>query len=191
MRGRSRSSTSRRLSVGDPSAGQGLVEFALVLPLFILLMMAVLEFGFLYNSLLTIQFAAREGVATAAEAGAVDGADCSILNAVEAALSGPVNKADVDFVEIFLSDTNGDEVPGSVNHYVRSGTLTCPGTGDQPYSLQGAEGYPEIDRHDALAEGLDIIGVKVGYDYRGITPIGAGRTWTLTDAATLRMEPKQ
>ncbi len=173
------------------TSGQTLVEFALVLPLFMALMMGVLEFGILYNNLLTIQFAARQGVSAAAQAGAVDGADCSILNAVEEALTSPVDRSEVAAVEIFLSDTAGDAVPGRVNTYTRVGTLDCPGTGDQPYTLVGTEGYVQVDRIDTLAGGLDIIGVRIDYDYHGITPIGAGRIWALTDGATLRMEPKQ
>lgn len=175
----------------DATSGQTLVEFALVLPLFTMLMMGVLEFGFLYNNLLTIQFAARQGVSAAAQAGAVDGADCSILNAVEDALSAPIDRSEIAAVEIFLSDASGDPVPGRMNTYIRAGTLTCPGTGDQPYTLLGAEGYAQIDRIDTLAAGLEVIGVRIDYDYHGITPIGAGRVWALTDGATLRMEPKQ
>ncbi len=172
-------------------AGQGLVEFALVIPLFVGLLMGVIEFGFLYNNLLTVQFAARQGVSAAAQAGGVDGADCSILNAVEKALSPPIDHARVEFVEIFQSDAAGDVVPGVINRYVREGTLDCPGTGTQPYTLVGAEGYPQIDRHDALVEGLDVIGVRLGYEYVGMTPVALGRTWDLSDGATLRMEPKQ
>jgi hypothetical protein len=186
---------SRRLRIRtsgvDDATGQTLVEFALVLPIFTTLLMALLEFGFLYNSLLTIQFAARQGVSAAAQAGAVDGADCSILDAVERALSTPIDRDEVSAVEIFLSDAAGDAVPGWINRYTRTGTLTCPGTGDQPYTLVGAEGYPQIARRDTLVAGLEVIGVRIDYDYLGITPIGAGRTWALSDGATLRMEPKQ
>jgi hypothetical protein len=172
-------------------AGQSLVEFALVIPIFITLLMGVIEFGFLYNNLLTVQFAARQGASAAAEAGGVDGADCSILNAVEVALTVPLDHQRVEFVEIFQSDAAGDAVPGAVNRYLRGGTLDCPGTGVQPYTLVGAEGYPQIGRHDALVEGLDVIGVRIGYQYRGMTPIAYGRSWDLADGATLRMEPKQ
>jgi hypothetical protein len=161
------------------------------MPLFVLLMMGVLEFGFLYNSLLTIQFAARQGVSAAAQAGGVDGADCSILNAIEHALSPPVDRAQVSYVDIFLSDADGDAVAGVVNHYVRTGALDCPGLDTQPYSLAGAEGYPQTTRKDALSEGLDVVGVRIGYLYVGTTPVGAGQTWSLSDGATLRMEPKQ
>ena len=78
---------------GSAQHGQGLVEFALVLPIFVLVMMGVIEFGFLYNNILTVQYAARQGAKAAAEAGGVDGADCSILKAVEAALTSPIDKS--------------------------------------------------------------------------------------------------
>ena len=182
---------------GGSADGQGLVEFALVIPIFVTLLMGVIEFGFLYNNLLTVQYAARQGVSAAAQAGGVDGADCSILNAVEHALTPPINHQRVEFVDIFRSDSAGDVARDPTtdkpiqNHYVRAGILDCPGTGTQPYTLVGVEGYPQIGRHDALVEGLDIIGVRVGYQYVGMTPVAFGRTWDLADGATLRMEPKQ
>ncbi len=162
-----------------------------MIPIFISLLMGVVEFGFLYNSLLTVQFSARQGVSAAAQAGGVDGADCSILNAVEKALTAPIDHDRVEFVEIFQSDAVGSALPGAVNRYVRGGALDCPGTGTQPYTLVGEEGYPQITRHDALVEGLDVIGVRIGYEYVGITPVAFGRSWDLADGATLRMEPKQ
>jgi hypothetical protein len=172
-------------------AGQSLVEFSLVIPIFVALLMGVIEFGFLYNNLLTVQYAARQGVSAAAQAGGVDGADCSILNAVEKALTPPIDHQRIEFVEIFQSDAAGDALPGIVNRYAREGALDCPGTGTQPYTLVGEEGYPQVERHDALAEGLDVIGVRIEYEYVGITPVAFGRSWDLADGATLRTEPKQ
>jgi hypothetical protein len=171
--------------------GQGLVEFALTLPIFVVLMMGVLEFGFLYNNILTVQYAARQGVSAAAQAGGIDGADCSILKAVEKALTAPIDKTRVTSVKIFKADANGDPIPGSINQYVRVGTLDCPGSDTQPYTIVGSEGYPQAERHDSLAEGLDVVGVRIGYLYLGITPLGSGRTWPVSDGASLRMEPKQ
>ena len=181
----------RRQGAGPNEKGQGLVEFALTLPIFVLLLMGVLEFGFLYNSILTIQFASRQGVSAAAQAGAIDGADCAILRAVERALTTPIDKSRISAVEIFQSDASGGVTPGRINRYVRSGVLSCDSGPDEPYSLVGTEGYPQVDRHDALAETLDVIGVRIEYTYAGFTPVGAGRTWVVSDGATLRMEPKQ
>ncbi len=168
-----------------------MVEFALVMPIFVMLVMGLVEYGFLYNNILTVQYASREGVSVAAEAGAVDGADCAILKAVEAALQTPVNRAGINAIEIFQADVNGDPIPGRMNRYIRTGSLDCPGGQVEPYSLDGAEGYPQTDRHDTLSAGLDLIGVHVDFTYFSITPLGAGQTWTLSDGATLRMEPKQ
>ena len=130
-------------------------------------------------------------MSAAAQAGGVDGADCSILHAVEKALTPPIDRARVEYVEIYQSDAAGDVVPGILNRYLREGALDCPGTGTQPYTLVGEEGYPQITRRDALVEGLDVVGVRVGYQYIGITPVAFERTWDLADGATLRMEPKQ
>jgi hypothetical protein len=171
--------------------GQSLVEFSLVIPIFLLLVMGLIEYGFLYNNILTVQFASRQGVSVAAQVGAEDGADCSILKAVEAALQTPINRTSVEAVEVFESDLNGDGISGRVNHYARTGVLDCPGTGEQPYTLVGEEGYPQTERRDSISEGLDLIGVHIDYSYHGITPLGAGRVWTVGDGSTLRMEPKQ
>jgi hypothetical protein len=175
----------------DQEDGQSLVEFALTLPLFMLMLMAVLEFGFLYNNILTVQYASRQGVSAAAQVGGEDGADCAILKAVESALQAPIDKARITAVEVFQSDANGDAIPGKVNRYTRTGLLDCPGTQSQPYSLVGSEGYPQQSRRDSLVDGLDVIGVHIEYVYVAVTPVAAGRSWALSDGATLRVEPKQ
>jgi hypothetical protein len=175
---------------GDTN-GQGLVEFALTLPIFLLLLMGVLEFGFLYNNILTVQFASRQGVSAAAQVGAEDGADCAILKAVEGALTTPIDKNRITAVEVFQSDANGLPIAGRVNRYIRTGLLDCAGITTQPYTLAGVEGYPQTARKDSLADGLEVIGVHIEYVYVGVTPVGAGRTWDVTDGATLRIEPKQ
>lgn len=41
--------------------GQALVEFAIVLPLLLLIIMGILQFGMMINSYLTVQNASREG----------------------------------------------------------------------------------------------------------------------------------
>ena len=97
-----------------------------MIPIFVALLMGVIEFGFLYNNLLTVQYAARQGVSAAAQAGGVDGADCSILNTVEVALTPPIDRHRVEFVEIFQSDAAGDVLPGIVNRYLREGSPGLP-----------------------------------------------------------------
>jgi Flp pilus assembly protein TadG len=68
--------------------GQSLVEFALVLPLLILLLVSIIEFGFIFNSYLTINNAAREGGRVASLGGSYESVRlkaeeaCPILNEI-------------------------------------------------------------------------------------------------------------
>jgi Flp pilus assembly protein TadG len=54
--------------------GQSLVEFAIILPIILLLLMGIVEFGMMLNSYLTIQNVAREG----SRLGIVGGSDVEI-----------------------------------------------------------------------------------------------------------------
>ena len=58
--------------------GQALVEFAIILPILLLLVMGIFEFGMLLNSYLTIQNVSREG----ARLGIVGGTDIEINNLI-------------------------------------------------------------------------------------------------------------
>lgn len=46
--------------------GQGLVEFALVLPILLLFLLGIVEFGWLFNARISLTSAAREGARVAA-----------------------------------------------------------------------------------------------------------------------------
>lgn len=59
-------------------SGQSLVEFAIILPILLLLIMGIIEFGLIMNSYLTIQNASREG----ARIGIVGAADSDIRNRI-------------------------------------------------------------------------------------------------------------
>lgn len=58
--------------------GQSIVEFALLLPILILIIMAIIEFGLLLNSYLALNNASREG----ARIGVVGGTDAQIKSAI-------------------------------------------------------------------------------------------------------------
>ena len=74
---------------GDTSRGQSVVEFALVIPIFLTIMVAIVEFALVFNAQLALNFATREAALAAAEAGNDADADCSILRAVEASIDRP------------------------------------------------------------------------------------------------------
>lgn len=58
--------------------GQSLVEFAVILPILLLILMGIAEFGMMINSYLTIENASREG----ARRGIVGSSDTDIENSV-------------------------------------------------------------------------------------------------------------
>ncbi len=198
--------------------GQALVEFALVIPIFLLLLMGLVEFAFLMNGLLSINYASRDAALIGAEAGNGAGADCQILRKVELDVSAPASAANITEVQIYrtnssgqLLDTNGDVTSGpgqSVDTYSRTGSTTCTladGTSQTvPYTLVGTPTYPDTARCNDIegtAEGcqaghpgLDTIGVAITYHDTWRTPLHAllgllGNGWTVTSSNPMRLEP--
>jgi hypothetical protein len=183
--------------------GQTLVEFALILPLFILLLTAVVEFSLALNAVLAINFASRDASLVAAEAGNESDADCLILATVEERIAAPADHALVTQVRIYRSDKAGNPQQSSL--YTRGGSTTCtePGgaTMSVPYTrVNGAMSYPPPSRCNILAGCADLgrtqidqIGVEITYSYRSHTPIGnllgSSGQLTLIKGNVMRMEP--
>ncbi len=80
------------------------MEFALVLPLFLLLVFGIVECGRVFHAYLVIAQAAREG----ARAGAVGGSDEAILEAVREAAA----TLDVGRLSVAVDPPAGARVPG-------------------------------------------------------------------------------
>lgn len=176
------------------SRGQSLVEFALVFPFFMVIMLGIIEFAFALNAVLAIDFASRDAALAAAEAGNADGADCSILKSVDEGITAPASDADITQIRIFKSDANGNEL-GPVNIYDVGGKAACAGL---PFSLV-SEGYQDTDRCNELAgckvqSTVDTIGVEITYIYKWHTPLHSllslpGNGYTMVKANAMRMEP--
>lgn len=167
--------------------GQGLVEFSLLVPVFTLLLLAMLEFGFVFDHLLTIQYASREGARVGSALVTGGGAlnDCTaggpwtevdplIIAAVTRVLDSPgsrVNMAEIPTIRIYKADVNGDQIGGSVNVW----TYT-PGAGPfvdgrrLDYS-QGSVGWAACRRTNGSPP--DSIGVSLNYTYRMQTALGS------------------
>jgi Flp pilus assembly protein TadG len=203
-------------SVGQRrSRGQALVEFALILPIFLVLLFAIIEFAFLFNAQLSLNYATRDAALVAAEAGNNANADCLILRQVNNDLTAPTDAARVLTVHIYsATETGGALAVPKEQTYTRGGTTTCGsvtvpftiGTNDYPYNVRCSD----LDRTTCSASftgptntGVDIIGVRLEYGYRFVTPLssvfsllgsnsaplwgGAGMTMNVGNA--MRMEP--
>ncbi len=71
------------------------------------ILFGVIEFAFVLNASLSVEFATRDAALAAAEAGTTPGADCSILKVVEASIGAPADKARIQEVQIYRSDASG------------------------------------------------------------------------------------
>ena len=133
--GRCISTSSRPAPTRAGARGQTLVEFALVLPLFMTLMLGLIEFAFLFNSILVVQFAAQNAALVAAEIGDVPGApgklpvaDCAILQEVERDIAAPADRTQISKVDITWVTAAGVSVgtgTTTTTTYTRSGSSDC------------------------------------------------------------------
>ena len=180
--------------------GQALVEFALVLPLLLLLILGIVEFSFVWNSRNTVQFASRDGSMLAAEGGSLLGTDCLVLQRIESDIVSPARAVRVEEVMIYWADKNGGQIGSFKNVYDRSGSTACDlggSTFSVPYTLT-TSGYLEATRCDVLAgcggahTGVDTVGVQITYEHQWLTSFarltGSGITFAETTAT--RVEPQ-
>jgi len=189
----------RRGRTTETERGQALVEFSLVLPVFLLLIFGVVEFGFLYNAAVTVNYVSRVAALLAAEGGRTTGTDCMVLRAIERDMISPAVSSRISTVQIYWSDANGDQMASSVNVYTRTGSMTCTyasGSITVPYTLSTAL-YPEAQRCDVLAgcgglhTTVDDIGVRITYTHQWVTRFGQTIAGAITfqRGTAVRMEP--
>ena len=203
-----------RGAANKKARGQTLVEFALVFPMFVLLLMSVVEFSFAFNANLSLAFASRDAALIAAEAGNGIGGDCVIIQAVTRDVGAPADANAITSIEIFWSDQNGgyknaDNTLKNVWNHSSSTTCNYPdGTSlTVPYT-RATNGYPEASRCNLVSgcggshiPSVDTVGIRVAYTYTWKTPLksliamfGSGTTWSgtgwnLARSNAMRMEP--
>ena len=100
--------------------GQALVEFAFVLPIILLVLMGIIEFGRIFNTYLVLTNASREGARVAA----VGGADLDVTNSVRN-VTPTLNQASLNITinPIEISRTRGLPVTVTTTYNL---PLICP-----------------------------------------------------------------
>jgi hypothetical protein len=189
--GLSRAGTPRRRP-GRPARerGQAIVELALIVPVFLILLAGLLEYGAAIDHHTAMAFAVREGARVGASLGNggsyPDTVDPIILVAVQRGLTDPILIENITSIDIYMADANGEIVPGKINTYDRDGTLI------------GTAGWPATAR--VMGLNGDSIGVRVRYDFHSGTPLamllgmfsGSPPPYTtipMTDRMVMRLEP--
>jgi len=192
------------------SRGQALVEFALVIPLFLVIVVAIAEFSFLFTSYVSIGFATHDASQIAATLGNTPGADIAVLQRIDNDVMVPANPNQIKEVDIYQVDTtsnNGSPLGSRINTWTYDGgshayTLPDGSTVNLPFT-RTTNGYPELGRCN-VNKGVgcttfgqttvDTIAVKIVYQYVWITPfpalVGASTTGpVLSSINVMRLEP--
>lgn len=195
-------SAPRRADRRDRSRGQSLVEFAVSVPVFVLLLFGMLEFGFAFSHNLTLEYATREGARTGAALGpGTPNVPCAqvdnqIIAGVQRVLTSPGSPVDVSrisAIRIYKADAGGNMLGTS------STTMTwIYGTGPTvdgiPLKFKWNAGTWDACSRDNGAS-PDSIGVSLVYSYRLISPLGIflGMTGTpafqMSDRTVMALNP--
>jgi len=168
------------------------VEMAIVVPVLVLMAFGMLEFGLAFKDKLDMSQAVNQATRNATVLGTDDYADIEILNALEAGLKGDLGS--VVYVDIFLSDANGDPVSGKFDRYDPDpgacGWNPCPDP-DLGTPVYGTPtGYKPCLRDITLdSDGVDTIGVQVKYTHTWVTGVLGMDPQVWSETARARMEP--
>ncbi len=188
--------------------GQALVEFALVVPMIVMLVMGIFDGALMFNAFVGVNRASQNAAHTAATMGNQAGTDCLILSQIETDVMVPNTPNRI--IEVVVERTAmGGNQSYAQQRYTRGGSTTCElpdGTSASvPYTLTQA-GYPEEQRCPVLdgclaltpaRSTVDNIGVQIRYRHVWATPLnsiygffnGGDTGWTFTQRNIFRMEP--
>ena len=186
-----------------------------MLPLFLLLLLSMLDFGYAFYTNLTIEYATREGArvgAALANGGGTlgcgtgqspnaDDVDKFVIAAVERVLDSAGIKIDVDpaagggirSIRIYKAHgTTGADSLGLANvwNYSLAGGPIIPGTTTRLDFVETTHGWNTCSRGNTVAT-PDSIGVSIIYDYAYITPVaGIFQFITSGPPPTLRLDDR-
>jgi hypothetical protein len=186
--------------------GQGIVEFAIILPAFVLFLFGMLEFGLAFNHDLTIEYATREGSRTGSGlaaggsgncAGGVDtvGVDAQTVAAVQRILESPgspIDRSRITEIRLYHADSAGNQIGSQANVWTYTpgaGPDIDPGPGvDRLDFSPQSVGWPVCSR--SSGPNADSIGVRIRYTYVFETPLGAIANMFGGSVATLSVDDR-
>jgi hypothetical protein len=191
--------------------GQSLVEFALILPTILLMLVGLIDFGFLFYANMTLEYATREGARVGSALAAGNGTklpcldvDNHVIAAVQRVLeSAGINvrldpsdpaKGGVQWVRIYKptssTDGSGYATAGRYNQweYATSGAPTVDGA-VLKFKRTSSLNWSACDRKNGNTP--DSIGVAISYNHAWIIPTGPlfGGTFALLDKTVMVLNP--
>lgn len=174
--------------------GASLIEFAMLLPLLLILAIGAFEFGMLFRDSLSISTASRAAARVGASSANYGDADCVILEAAAGSIQS-LESGTIDQVHIYKSDSSGS-IPTNNSSFMRRyspfqtgdpSLIACSGS-DWNAEYLGTDWEP-ADRNNNPANS-DWIGVRIQYDHAWFTGLAwFNGTFALEDEAVFRIEP--
>jgi Flp pilus assembly protein TadG len=173
----------RRGSTLDREAtrGQSLVEFSMVITVMMLLLLGMLEFGFIFDQHLTLEYSSREGARVgAAMANGSTAYPCAqvdnhVIAAVQRVLTSPGSRVTpnrVSEIRIYKSTSTGAQSGTLANTWVyqAAGGPTIDGKALDFKNV--TTNWSACGRSNTTSN-PDSIGVRVTYSYLPVTPLSA------------------
>jgi hypothetical protein len=201
--------------MGLGERGQAVVELAVILPLFLMLLLGMLEFGMAFDHAITISYATREGARAGAalvNGGGIAGCstgqspnaatvDPQIIAAVERVLTSPGSQVKLEHISqirIFKATVAGAETAGFINVWSYT-----PGAGPavdgSPLDFSATSTvWQACARTNTLP--APSIGVSIQYRYTFSTPLNgifaliggaSSNGLDMTDRTVMAMNPTQ
>lgn len=194
----------RRRASTTPRAdqrGQSLIELAIAMPVVLILLLGMLEFGFAFAHHLTLEYATREGARMGAALAngtgevacgpttATSDLDAYVIAAVQRVLSGAGGQIpilQVKEIRIYEADPVTGADTGLSNKWVPGAGPTVEGVALQ-FTRSGATNWVPCSRNNTSGN-TDSMGVSLIYDYQYITPLG--KLMGIAGAAELRISDR-
>jgi hypothetical protein len=172
-------SGARRTDRRTGARGQSLVEFAVSVPVFVMLLFGMLEFGFAFNHNLTLEYATREGARTGAALGKgtvtipCANVDDEIIASVQRVLKSPGAPVDISQIgelRIYKADASGNQIGTSYNRWIYA-PLGGPTVDGVVLDFKSNTlNWNACSRDNGSTP--DSIGISLTYTYRLISPLG-------------------
>jgi TadE-like protein len=169
--------------------GQSLVEFSMIVTVAMLMLLGMLEFGFIFDHHLSLEYATREGARVAAalangggtvgcgtgqspNAATVDQQIIAAVQRVVASPGSPIVESRIGQIRIYLADSTGAPSGSSYNTWIYSagGGPVVDGKA-LDFKQTGSSGYAACSRDNGSTP--DSIGVSITYTYQMVTPLAA------------------
>lgn len=195
----------RRAARDGSQRGAILVEFVIVVPLFMILVLGIFEIGTAWESRQTVVQASRGGARTAAQLGTLDATDQQVVLAM-ASTFGP-DVGDIIKIVVFEADGNGDWLGPSCATATPVASDRCNVYDQTDIAARATASYFD----DAAVEGdcgtgasalwcpsarnasqtsATYVGVYVEFDEQYQTGFFGSGTYTLSARTVMRIEPE-